>query len=209
MIMWSRHILERLSGHPADERLALLALAPETDSYDAPLQAARTHAASCARCAERLARLVKVLDHTKAAAEAEADEHFMPSRLERQQSQILRRLGAGRMPARVIPFPAPPRPQSPVRRVARRWVAAAAAVGLFVGVVAGRLVGPQPVSVLQMVGHRAAPAAELGAPLGGEAGFTDEEFLVELEAVAFRPQIEPLRALDELTPRVTPLNGPR
>jgi hypothetical protein len=208
MTMWSRHFLERLSGHPSDERLALLSLEP-ADTPDEPrLQEARDHANACARCAARVAAFGTVLEDARAAAESEADAHFTQPRLDRQHAQILRRLGMGRAPARVLAFPAPTRAQRPGRQVARRWIAAAAAVGLFVGVVAGRLVGPQPVSILQMVGQ-VAPLDESGSPRLPDLAVADEEFLVELETAAFRPQIEPLRALDELTPRVTALNGPR
>jgi hypothetical protein len=206
--MWSRHLLERLSGHPSDERLALLALAEGGSAPDPWLDHARAHVGACPACGERLSALARTLADARLAAEAEADAQFPQARLERQQAQILRRLGAGRTPARVIPFPAPARPQSPARRVARRWIAAAAAVGLFVGVVAGRLVGPQPVSILHMVGPHA-PAVTSPATGGHDMGFGEEEFLVELEAAAFRPQIEPLRALDELTPRVASPAGVR
>jgi hypothetical protein len=209
MIMWSRDILTRLRGHPSDDRLAVLALAPGDVSPDDAQRDAETHVRACARCAERLSAMVRLLAGARAAAEAEADEFFTPTRLDRQHSQILRRLGAGRMPARVIPFPLPPRPQSPVRQVARRWVAAAAAAGLLVGVAGGRLVGPQPASILHMVGRGVAPAPEHATPISIEAGFTEEEFLVELDAAAFQPRIEQLRVLDELTPRVQPISSTR
>ena len=69
----------------------------------------------------------------------EADMAFPAERLATQQAQVLRRLEAMERPARVIAFPRLSRTVTAAHSRPQRWVAAAAAAGLIVGIAAGQL----------------------------------------------------------------------
>src|SRR6185295_14371969 len=98
------------------------------------------HLADCAGCSSRYAELMAFMDGLRRDGEADADAIFTPERLRVQQQQIARRLALVGRPARVLSFPG-----RIVRRTldasgtrqAPRWIAAAAAAGLFVGVALG------------------------------------------------------------------------
>ncbi len=70
----------------------------------------------------------------------EAEEAFPAERLAAQQAQVMRRLEALERPARVIAFPRFARPVTSTQGHAQRWVAAAAAAGLVIGLAAGQFV---------------------------------------------------------------------
>ena len=183
---------------------------------------------------ERFDELLRSRRGAGALAE-EADAAFPPERLAAQRARIARRLaalarqqerrtsrravGAGSQaaaprsqPARVLPFPVR---ETVVRRPARpvRWVAAAAAAGLLVGLVAGRgfdrrlASGPSSVGSAPSAALRAAPAAEprpqgaRGAPALADL-LAGEPLLVEIEAALASPRVAELQAIDALTPRV-------
>ncbi len=75
------------------------------------------------------------------AARAAADAAFTPAALDRQRQSIMERIGKLGAAARVLPFPAGPaatsRPAVPAAD--RRWVLAAAAAGIILGIGVGRL----------------------------------------------------------------------
>src|SRR4051794_41208053 len=79
------------------------------------------------------------MDQTRADADAETDDAFPAERLRVQQQQILRRLEHVHRSARVITFPS--REVSAgsrtVAHLTPRWLAGAAAAGLFIGVAVG------------------------------------------------------------------------
>src|SRR5213075_3472379 len=79
------------------------------------------------------------LDTLQSDATTEADEAFPPERLAAQHAQIFRRLEAAERPARVIAFPKFAQPLTSRTSHASRWIAAAAAAGLIVGVGVGQL----------------------------------------------------------------------
>ena len=106
---------------------------PESD------RPAEGHLRRCPDCRTRYGSFASWLDGLRVDAQLEAEELVSRERLAAQQTQIFRRLEALEHPARVIAFP---RFTSPVASRAggpRRWVAAAAAVGLITGVGLGRL----------------------------------------------------------------------
>lgn len=191
-----RQLLHRLIGaqretHLPDSALTALALSSRDDTrWQASL---RAHVAVCVVCAEHFARLEKAAALARDSAEAQADERFDPRRLERQRSRVLRRITPGQH--RVVSFPSSRALRQPERLVARRWVAAAAALGLLVGVVAGRWLGPR--------GPQAQWAAQSAMAAADTKG--DEAFLVELDNARNVPRIAPLAALDGLTPDDDPL----
>lgn len=156
---WGNRITRR---HPSRDRL-LEAAFGETGT-PAALATAR-HLRRCAPCTRRARDLRTFLGTLADAAGASFDEVFPPARLQAQRTRIDHRLAqaAGRVePARVLAFPF--RRRRPERRAhldPRRWVVAAAAVGLALGMVSGQLV------------HfylYPAPGSETGVTLGAGAG---------------------------------------
>ena len=175
------------------------------------------HVRTCDACTRRLRELTASLERLREDAVVEADAYFTADRLAAQQERIIRHLEGAEHPARVIPFPHPPaRVRMPgVRHPLYRWVAAAAAAGLLIGVAAGRLLYVQPdlpsragrdTPAASSVQARSAQPGQL-APGTGREPFTgnairDEALLSEIEEAVRQPQVSGLRALDALTPRV-------
>ena len=132
---------------------------------------------------------------------------FPSDRLLRQQARILSRIDHEGRPGRVIAFPAA-QTHEPVTFRARpgmRWVAAAAAVGLVVGVVAGHLAHDLRATPTQLTQTAAAPRPqETPEPAlrAVSTTLTEEEFLGQLEAAIQGTGGMALRPLDDLTPRV-------
>jgi hypothetical protein len=176
------------------------------------------HLADCEACGTRYAELVTFLDDLRTASDAETDAVFTPERLHQQQEHILRRLEHASRSARVISFPgqSSSHPTAGAGRVAPRWLAAAAAAGLFVGVaVGGTLLHPGfERSVTSMhVANNATASARL-APSPGVLGNTpanvsdnidDDAFLMQLEFALERPHTQELQPFDALTPHVRPV----
>jgi hypothetical protein len=123
-------------GHLDDDAFAEV-WADATTSGQA---SAHPHLAACPHCRGRYAAFVGWLDGIHHDARDEADEAFPPDRLAMQQAQVLRRLEALERPARVIAFPRFSRPVTSTQGHAQRWIAAAAAAGLLIGLAAGQFV---------------------------------------------------------------------
>lgn len=206
-------ILNGLSGRHLDDA-ALAAIwtgnAQTSDTIVDP------HLQACAECRVRFAAFSSWMEDLRLEAIAEADAAFPADRLAAQQAQILRRLEAAERPARVIAFPNGPATE-PVRPVAsiRRWVAAAAAAGLIVGVGLGQIMdfgdhgGPAAFpaanrTVLNQPRGEAQPSAI--QPVSTSSN--DENQLEELEAAA-TPRYDTLRAYDAFTPRAADYIKPR
>ena len=173
------------------------------------------HLADCETCGTRYVELVAFLDDVRAESDAETDAVFTPERLRQQQEQILRRLEHASRAARVISFPGQSsnHPIVGAGRVAPRWLAAAAAAGLFVGVAVGgtilhpglqRSVGPMRVAANPRVTARLAPspAVLVNAPTNVIESIDDEAFLMQLEFALERPHTQELQPFDALTPHV-------
>jgi anti-sigma factor RsiW len=195
---------------------------------------AAEHLADCADCAGRYAALSAFMDTVRTDADAEADEVFTPDRLSAQRLQIGRRLAHLGQPARVISFPGRSSQHFSVaaRRPARRWIGAAAAAGLFIGVATGLFLDWETGrSYNRRLAQVAARQTVLTAPVdqrdGGrpdagrsaegtdanqvelvrqEPAESDEAFLSELERAGDRPRIRELIAVDALTPHVREVN---
>jgi hypothetical protein len=175
---------------------------------------AHPHLDGCAACRSRYAAFAAWLVAACDDATAEADEAFTPERLAAQQSQILRRLEAMERPARVIKFPRFAGPVSSQHSGARRWIAAAAAAGLVIG-----LVGGQILDLRHRVGRAQPSVSQASSGQPGQAAVrrvsltNDEAVLMELGpdagASAFARIPEPLRALDGLTPHARDYDRPR
>jgi len=202
-------------NHPADNQLIDAYFAQgEIEEGAAPVEAARRHLESCPSCARRYQLISEPLERLREQAVSAADAVFTNERLNTQREHILHRLEAAERPARVIPFPfaSAGRHAGGGVRIMKRWVAAAAAAGLLVGLGLGRLatpVTPQAPRTSLVAANRAIqaqpairPAPGSSAPaIGSHTG--DEAFLSALdEAVNRRVSIAELRAIDALTPHV-------
>jgi anti-sigma factor RsiW len=178
---------------------------------------AAEHLADCTACAARYTELAAFMEGLQHDAEAEADAVFTPDRLRAQQQQIERRLALVRRPARVISFPG-----QFVRRTisastshtAPRWIAAAAAAGLFIGVAVGAGYG---LRVRPQISPRfAADAARTGrlTPVATRGDSpaevaSDDAFLSDLEIALERPHTRELQAFDAFTPHVREVRAER
>ena len=177
------------------------------------------HLADCAACGARYAELTTFMNALRRDGDAEADAIFTPERLRQQQQQIVRRIALVGRRARVLSFPG-----RIVRRTieasgsrsAPRWVAAAAAAGLFVGVVVGasfqrrsQVMGRQTFlsDAARGRGPRMTPVATRGTGQADVA--SDDTFLSDLEIALERPHTRELQAFDALTPHVREIRDTR
>jgi hypothetical protein len=181
------------------------------------------HLADCHECARRYSEVGAFLNSLSEEADADVSALFPPERLHAQQVDIARRLELVGRAARVISFPGRavaaangvPQTRTPlVRRISSRWVAAAAAAGLFVGVAAGTVFSPR-LNVARE-GRRAGltatgrqglvSAPSRLSPAAGEAVKAvvdmDDMFMSDLESVLDRPHTSELVAFDALTPHL-------
>lgn len=200
MMGWTRHL--------RDDRLYECYLVERSGEAIDPRAA--DHMADCESCAGRYRELSEFLATIGEEGVGEADDIFTPERLQQQQDAILRTLELAARPARVISFPgqAAPAHAQPTTRVATRWLAAAAAAGLIVGVGVGETFRPsndgQPAASRTAVSppaQRPAPAAlRISAPTPAQDAVDDDRFLRELEMALQRPQTRELLSFDNLTP---------
>lgn len=201
-------ILDRLrvNGHLDDTVLVQL-WTERSLSDGAARLAVHPHLQACSVCRLRLAALDDWMAELRTDANAEADQAFPVERLAAQQAQVLRRLAAAERPARVIAFPRLTRPLSSSTSPVRRWVAAAAAAGLVVGLGLGQVMDlRRPLGAARAI-NEARP--ESSRPDRLPSGIVTvsttslpDTFLMDLDASLARQSMpEGLRALDEFTPR--------
>lgn len=177
---------------------ATLGLAVLGDGADARVEA---HLGSCARCRRERDRVAALLDEAWREADADVDAAFGPIELEQQRHAIMQRIARTGGVARVLRFPHDTDDRGPqAARVDTRWLAAAAAAGLLIGVAAGQVPhlysSPRPTQVAAEVARTAGPAAPPAAP----DWRADDTLLSEVDAALgsnTRPELE---ALDALTP---------
>jgi hypothetical protein len=181
------------------------------------------HLTDCAACNARYTELVALMDTVRREGEAEADSIFTADRLRAQQQQIARRIALVGRPARVLSFPG-----RIVRRTltasstrtAPRWIAAAAAAGLFVGVAVGAsyqfrwVAAPYRVGQSNLVtgaaSQRAARLTPIATRGAGQADVAaDDAFLSDLEIALDRPRTRELLAFDDFTPHVREIRDQR
>jgi hypothetical protein len=175
------------------------------------------HLADCASCGARYAELTAFMDGLRRDGEVEADAIFTPERLRLQQQQIVRRMALIGRPARVLSFPGRivrRTIDASSSRTAPRWIAAAAAAGLLVGVAVGasfqwRSQQQARQSFLADAGRaqRLSPVATRGTSQPDVA--TDDAFLSDLEIALERPHTRELQAFDALTPHVREIRDQR
>jgi anti-sigma factor RsiW len=170
------------------------------------------HLADCAACGARYAELTAFMNALRREGETEADAIFTPERLRLQQQQIVKRIALVGRPARVLSFPGRivrRTISASTSRTPPRWVAAAAAAGLFVGVAVGasfqwrsQLQGRQSflTDASRARAQRITPVATGGSGQADVAA--DDAFLSDLEIALERPHTRELQAFDALTPHV-------
>jgi hypothetical protein len=175
---------------------------------------AAEHLSECAECADRFDALTQFMDHVRTEGDAQADALFTAERLWDQHQTVLQRIDHIAHPARVISFPGRVGRQvvGATTRVTPRWLAAAAAAGLFIGVAVGgmffdtgsRVIGTTSMSARSTPAAAPAPAAAASetTPAVVIETVDDDQFLVELEHALQNPRIRELMPLDALTPHV-------
>ena len=193
--------------HLHDDRLLDCYLAGRAGEHlDPP---AAEHLADCHACGARYAELARLMDEVRSAADADMDAIFTPERLREQQAQIGARLQHLAHAARVITFPVRVGHRSSITptRGVPRWIAAAAAAALFVGVGLGVFFEAGARSPRIARPHAAeAPFPTLALasdPAPERAALPDDDaFLSELELALDRPRTRELVAFDAFTPHV-------
>jgi len=200
----------RRAHHLHDERLLDCYLAARAgDAIDPP---SAEHLADCDDCAARYTELVQFMDAVRAEGQSESDAIFTPDRLRAQQQQIARRIEHVARPARVLSFPGQfvrRTISASTSRTAPRWVAAAAAAGLFIGIAVGASFEWE--THVREAQQTLARGPQVRRPAMFAAGSTraasasdaaDDAFLNELELALERPRTRELVAFDEFTPHV-------
>ena len=183
--------------HLSDDRLIEVCL------QHAPGVAEQQHLASCDTCQQRRVNLARLLDDTATVAGAEADALFTDERLARQRAHILQRVDQESRHGQLISFPAG-HAASPMRlraRPASRWIAGAAAAGLFIGMLAGHLAHDFTAGRVQP-GQTAVVTTSTASFQAVSTTLSEEEFLGRLEIATEGTGGSALRALDDLTPLV-------
>ena len=188
--------------HLSDDRLI------EVSLDRSPSVAEREHLDACSACAARRADLSQLLVATTNVAIAEADTVFTPERLARQKTRILLRLEQEGRPGKVVTFPAghvqPPRPLR--ARPGMRWVAGAAAAGVFIGMLAGHYA-----PVLRSGAHQTSFAPAGSSPVALQTVSTtmsEEEVLGRLEMAIDGTSGTTLQPLHDLTPLAWEVSAP-
>lgn len=197
-------------GHLDDAALAAI----WTDASVAGRETSHPHLAACAECRARMDALAQWMDDLRTEANSEADEAFPAERLAAQQAHIFRRLEAAERPARVIAFPTFTRPVSRGPSHVRRWVAAAAAAGLIIGVGVGQLmdfrhaVGDSRVAQFRAIDPpRSDRAAARIQPVSVSTSDSDDALMADIDASLSRNSLAELHALDAMTPRAPMFEG--
>jgi len=190
----------RLTAHLDEAGL----IAIWTDGSTTGVRQLHPHLENCAACRTRFAELSSWLENIRIDARSEAHESFPAERLAAQQALIFRRLEAAERPARVIAFPRFAQPLTSRTSHASRWIAAAAAAGLIVGVGVGQLMDLRhSLARPQATQARLSPTVNAGrdARVQSVSAARDEAFLSELDATLSRASVPELRALDAFTPK--------
>jgi len=152
------------------------------------------HLDRCGQCQTRHSEFVSLLTDASRAAAADTEIAFSDERLARQREVIMERVAQASAVGRVISFPAgQPRPSLPASPTGSRWVAAAAAAGLVIGLLGGHLSHDLTgTSTLRSGGTAIAQASQRGS--------AEDELLGQLETTLEETGPSALRPLDALTP---------
>jgi hypothetical protein len=151
------------------------------------------------------ARLSGALDAYRAAAHADADSHFDDRALEAQRLRILARIEQAGQRAKVLPFPGAEAITRVGAGTSRRWISAAAAAGLLIGLITGQLLHVMPGDNWV---HRE-PARLAAEPAPSRMGIVpavvntsldaDDALLDAIDRAVARQGASDLRAFDDFT----------
>ena len=163
------------------------------------------HVAACATCQARGQAVTELLDDVTRATAEESDGLFGNDLLARQHARIMGRVAHECRSARIISFPAaPPAPVRPVRG-GTRWVAAAVAAGVILGIVGEhvtqRIARSRPVRSFQVPAVQV--AVDPGVTVRAVSTGSDDDFYGQVELAFGSAAPAALRPLDVLTPRVS------
>lgn len=178
--------------HLTEQQLIEVCLG-DTPDVEQPAQSA--HLAHCGECRARHSEFLSLLADAATAATADTTLAFSDDRLARQREAIMERVAQASSGGRVITFPAgAARPSLPAGHTGSRWVAAAAAAGLVIGLLGGHLSHDLtgPTTAMRPNGTALAQAASRGS--------AEDELLGQLETTAEETGPSALRPLDALTP---------
>lgn len=196
-------------AHMPTERLAVLALAGAEDAQDVDGEAL-AHVSACQACAAKLSQLVASFDDLRDESHREADARFPEAALEAQRTRVLDRLAHIGHAARVLHFPMRATSANPVRPVVnRRWVSAAAAAGLLIGLVTGQVMHVTPWERARHVEQRATagavtPISQPGfVPIASTASLTDYVSLTEVDSAVQLRRAADVVMFDTLTPSLS------
>jgi len=193
------------SRHLHDDRLYVCYVAERNGEFMDPPMA--EHLQECAHCNARYDGIARLMDDLRSDADAELEVLFPTERLEAQRAHLRRRLDHLGQAAKVISFPgraAEPTPDHADRARTTRWVAAAAAAGLFVGLAVGVLSNfGEPVAPLEVAVSQPVNAE----PVTFRLPVDEETFLQELERAHDRQRARALMSLDAFTPSIRDINA--
>ena len=165
------------------------------------------HVAACATCQARGKAVAELLDEVDRATVSETDAHFGAEALARQQARIMGRVAQECRSARIISFPAASPPPVRHARTGTRWVAAAVAAGVILGIVGEHVTHritrtpyqgrsfQEPESQMATQPVRAVTVRTVSA--------SDDEFYGQVELAFGSAAPAALRSLDALTPRAS------
>jgi anti-sigma factor RsiW len=158
------------------------------------------HVEHCGECRTRHESMRAMMADASSAATAEAEAAFPVERLTRQYDRIMERVEQMSRAGRVISFPAAfDRVTPPSAANGSRWVAAAAAAGLVVGLLGGHLTHDLRVQPSSGMPGRT-PATTARAAIVPVTQPAEDDLLGQVE-VAFEGRgPSALRPLDALTP---------
>jgi hypothetical protein len=169
--------------------------------------AASEHVAACATCQARRRAVGEMLGEVSAAAARETDAAFAPEVLVRQHARIMGRVATECRPARIISFPATSAPSvARYPRSGSRWVAAAVAAGVILGLVGEHVTQRIARTGLEPRPYRT-PAVQainqpgIGVAVRAVSTGSDDEFYGQVELAFGSAAPATLRPLDVLTPR--------
>jgi hypothetical protein len=202
-----------LRGHLDDDAFADIWSASAVSGEPA----SHPHLETCQHCRSRYDAFTGWLGRIQDDARSEADEAFPAERLAAQQAQVLRRLESLERPARVIAFPKFARPITSTQGHAQRWVAAAAAAGLVIGLAAGQFLDirdafsgrRRPEAPAQTTARNidvTRPTTPMVTPASSLTGVTDEALFF---GDSQRDRLTTLQSVDDITPRARDLDRPR
>lgn len=203
--------------HPGEDALIRWYMADRgLDALEPADESVVRHVSGCAPCAARFEAVCLDLDAAADVAVDAANAAFTPERLLVQRERILRRIDS--QGAKVLSFPAADAAtrHSASSRSWLGWVAVAAAAGLFVGLVAGRMLhlGTEDASGtaagLTTVA-RSMPATGRGAQIRTATltpGPGADSFMSEVDTALAAPRTPELDAIDAMTLRVAAGGSP-